>query len=235
MIMITSSEPVLVSLTYEHTGDWTSSIGDVDFNYDIKEIYIDLGNRYAIEISTLKVKDKVSMHRVINSITSGERNIIFMYPMNPGYPKYIKLGVRFRLFDNLVTYNLSKIGGCMFINASYFDGIEKWRLLFLVKDNINLFLNVLKQYGNIKDYSMVGLNNADELSRIFSLKIDLPLTKVEKKILITALQRGYFEYPKRIDMDELAKELNLSKATIDEYIRSAIRKILSRLYLDLEG
>jgi predicted DNA binding protein len=226
------SDPVLLSLTYEHTGDWTSSTADVDFNYDIKEIYIDMVNGYAVEISTLRVKNKLSMRRIVNSIMSGERGIIFMYPMNSGYPKYLKLGVKFKLLSNLVTYNLGRIGGGIFINASYLEGIEKWRVLFLTRDLIDLFLSILGQYGRIKVYNRVRMNDAGEISRLVSMKSDIVLTNMEKKILITALRSGYFEYPKRVDIDKLSKELNLSKATVNEYIRNALRKILNHLYLE---
>jgi predicted DNA binding protein len=41
-----------------------------------------------------------------------------------------------------------------------------------------------------------------------------------------AFERGFFGISKELSMDELAKELNLSKSTVDRYLRSSIYKIL---------
>jgi len=48
----------------------------------------------------------------------------------------------------------------------------------------------------------------------------------EYRILKYAFERGFFSIPKELSMDELAKELNLSKSTVDRYLRSSIYKIL---------
>lgn len=53
------------------------------------------------------------------------------------------------------------------------------------------------------------------------------LTEIERKILQTAYHKGFFNYPRGINLDNLAKEFNISKATVNIHLRNALRKIIS--------
>jgi len=54
----------------------------------------------------------------------------------------------------------------------------------------------------------------------------LNLTEYEFQVLKEAYESGYFDWPKRTNLDKLAKSLGLSKTTVLEHIRKAERKIL---------
>ncbi|MFW6311759.1 MAG: helix-turn-helix domain-containing protein, partial [Nanoarchaeota archaeon] len=54
------------------------------------------------------------------------------------------------------------------------------------------------------------------------------LSKNQEKIIKLALDLVYYNWPRKISIKELAKKLNLSKATIAEHLRKAEIKILNR-------
>ena len=57
------------------------------------------------------------------------------------------------------------------------------------------------------------------------------LTARQEQILSVALERGYFDFPKKIGLEELAAVAEIKPATLAEILRRAQKKILSK-YLD---
>ncbi len=53
------------------------------------------------------------------------------------------------------------------------------------------------------------------------------LTLRQKEILDTAFILGYFQYPRKISLTDLAKHLKISKSTLSENLRSAENRIIS--------
>jgi predicted DNA binding protein len=51
------------------------------------------------------------------------------------------------------------------------------------------------------------------------------LTGRQREILHAAVKEGYFEFPRKTDLTELAEELSISPATLDEILRRAQHKI----------
>nr|MDA3856462.1 helix-turn-helix domain-containing protein [Candidatus Woesearchaeota archaeon] len=58
------------------------------------------------------------------------------------------------------------------------------------------------------------------------------LTLKQKEILETAHMLGYFSYPRKISLTELAKHLKVSKATLSENLRISENKIISNYFLE---
>jgi len=57
--------------------------------------------------------------------------------------------------------------------------------------------------------------------------MDYMLTAREQEVLYYAYMRGYYSNPKRITLEELARELGVCKSTLCELLRSAERKIVT--------
>lgn len=57
------------------------------------------------------------------------------------------------------------------------------------------------------------------------------LTLKQKEILETAYMLGFFSYPRKITLTELAKHIKVSKSTLSENIRIAENKIMSNYIL----
>ncbi len=65
------------------------------------------------------------------------------------------------------------------------------------------------------------------VEKVTVLRTARELTAEQERVLQTAFDLGYYDIPKRIKLDELAKRLNVSKATLDVMLRRAQRKIVA--------
>ncbi len=74
--------------------------------------------------------------------------------------------------------------------------------------------------------SNVKVLKIEDLIAANASRLDVFLNSSEYKVLKYAFERGFFNIPRSISMDELSKELGLSKSTIDRYLRSSLNKIL---------
>lgn len=52
------------------------------------------------------------------------------------------------------------------------------------------------------------------------------LTEKQERILWLAYKMGFFDYPRKINMEELSRKLGISPSTLSEMIRRGIRKLL---------
>lgn len=52
------------------------------------------------------------------------------------------------------------------------------------------------------------------------------LTPLQRKALNEALRKGFFDWPRRISLEELSRELGISKVTLSEHLRRGERKLL---------
>ena len=76
---------------------------------------------------------------------------------------------------------------------------------------------------------MQGLENqkvAGEVLRISKLKDEEQLTARQEEILQIALEKGYFEFPKKMTLRQLAKVLDISPATLTEILRRGQKRVL---------
>ncbi|MEF8779061.1 MAG: helix-turn-helix domain-containing protein [Haloferacaceae archaeon] len=54
------------------------------------------------------------------------------------------------------------------------------------------------------------------------------LTELERETVRWAIEHGYYEDPRRIGLDELAEEFDVSKSSISQRLQSAERKLVSQ-------
>lgn len=66
-----------------------------------------------------------------------------------------------------------------------------------------------------------------EVKRVSKLTTAAELTRTQEKVLQMAYKMGYFDIPRRINLDRLARQLEVSKATLDVMIRRAQKKIIA--------
>lgn len=90
--------------------------------------------------------------------------------------------------------------------------------IFADEKQIKLFENV---FGKIKI-----LKISDEINKKENL------TLKQREILETANLLGYFSYPRKISLTQLAKHFKISKSTLSENLRSAENKIIQNYFLN---
>ncbi|MCP8304260.1 MAG: helix-turn-helix domain-containing protein [archaeon] len=64
-----------------------------------------------------------------------------------------------------------------------------------------------------------------EINKVTRAKVKEVLTHRQEQIIQAAFEAGYFDYPKRKTLAELAKSLNISSSTLLEILRRSQRKV----------
>ena len=65
------------------------------------------------------------------------------------------------------------------------------------------------------------------VEKVKVLRTARELTTEQEHVLQTAFDLGYFDIPKKIKLDDLARRLKISKATLDVVLRRAQRKVVA--------
>jgi predicted DNA binding protein len=76
----------------------------------------------------------------------------------------------------------------------------------------------------LKELEQQGV--AAEVLKIAQLEEEQELTARQENILQIALEKGYYEFPKRITLRQLAKVLDISPATLTEILRRGQKRVL---------
>lgn len=107
--------------------------------------------------------------------------------------------------------------GCFLDSAnSKSDGMLQWNVIAPNADALRRLVDKVKALGC-----------SVELKRVSKLSTASELTRTQERVLQLAYELGYFEIPRRIKLDKLAKRLEISKATLDVMIRRAQKKIIA--------
>jgi len=96
------------------------------------------------------------------------------------------------------------------------NGIEKWRVIINSK-YLRTFKDELFRHGEVVSYNEI----------VPSELIPPPiLTRKQIDVLKVALEKGYFDYPKKIRGEEIASLLNMRASTFVYHLRNAEKSIL---------
>ena len=71
-----------------------------------------------------------------------------------------------------------------------------------------------------------------KISEISKLSPKKDLTSRQERVLKSALELGYFDYPKRVSTEELSKQLGVAPSTLNEILRRAERRIISGYFAE---
>lgn len=94
-------------------------------------------------------------------------------------------------------------------------GKVEWTLVLSDKEVLKDIFDHLKKKGVVAE--LVKLTKIDDKES---------LTERQDKIAHVAFERGYFDYPKRISLRELARMFDVSPSTLSEILRKGQRKIV---------
>ncbi len=105
---------------------------------------------------------------------------------------------------------------CLFHSKAKPDGSVEWTLALTGREALTDLLDKLKREKI--DVKIVRLTSVADVET---------LTTHQRSIVQMALEEGYFDYPRRISLRQLAKKAGVSSATVSEVLRRAEKKILS--------
>jgi hypothetical protein len=115
------------------------------------------------------------------------------------------------------------LGAFYIYPIKFTNGREICTLIFDNKKEMRKMLKELKIDWNIHRIGSINLQ--------FDLE---DLTPKQLKAVNLAIENGYFEIPKKINLEELSKQMKLSRTTFLEHLRKAEKKILSK-YFDIDS
>lgn len=110
-----------------------------------------------------------------------------------------------------------------FLNARYENGVERWDFL-MPSQNLNYIVNSLKTV----------MTNMEIKTKKYEPIGDIELSEKEKEVLETAIRLGYFEFPRKVSLDELSKALNVSPSTLIYHLRRIEKKVMLNSVKDKE-
>lgn len=105
-------------------------------------------------------------------------------------------------------------------NAVSRDGSIEWTVRFDRVRNLDTLLRKLRR-------NRVSV----DLRRLAPVRGGSLLTRRQAQVLRLALDQGYFEFPKKVGIEDLAGRLGVAKSTVAETLHRAERKVL-RSYVD---
>ena len=127
----------------------------------------------------------------------------------------------------VTSYDAVLNSGCTIGSSCYSkDGYEAYSLFAESPDNIKKLLSEMEQIGEVK---------------LFSLKNDLPdvdkfgLTAKQKQAVAAAISMGYYEWPKKVNLEELAARIGMKRRALQENLRKAESKIMPGMLDELTG
>lgn len=94
---------------------------------------------------------------------------------------------------------------------------REYNVLVFRREDLKDIIDDLEEFGT------VTLGKLEQ----FSATSESPLTQRQQEVAGEALARGYYEWPRKINNEDLAETLDISRATLHEHLRKAERKLLS--------
>jgi len=110
----------------------------------------------------------------------------------------------------------------------YKHGWEWYRILAFKQRDIKGLFDELEGFTNFQIISRrtIAETTVKESFVLSPGSLLGQLTKKQSFALITALSRGYYEIPKKVSTDEIARSLDLPRTTFEEHLRKAESKVM---------
>ncbi len=125
----------------------------------------------------------------------------------------------------VTSYDAILQSGCVINSPCYSrDGYEGYTIFAKEPNTIKKLLNELEQIGEVKMFSTK--NYIEKINKY-------NLTKKQKQAVASAISLGYYEWPKKVNLEELAGRLGMKRRALQENLRKAEAKILPNLLDEL--
>mgnify|MGYP001563924986 CR=1 FL=1 len=105
------------------------------------------------------------------------------------------------------------------------DGYEYWNVAAWDKKQIQHFLKEISKIGKAQLISIQKM----KLNDIYHFHLSPRLTSKQRQALDLALKFGYYQIPRKVELDELGKRMKISRQAFSEHLRKAEVKLLPML------
>lgn len=215
----------------EHDGDWTMLTDEFDIEMKTISYFVKrVGSRYVnVEIFNIRgdshsEKHKSDLYGFVRKIK--KFNNVFNVKVLNNTNKHSN-----QTMDVLTIEDYAKsIRKLVNDETGFFTStvskgnLEQYNVIFPLgkKYLLSEIRQKLNEVGNVKNFDVIDIK---EPTYSFGPK----LTKRERDSIQLAWHGGYFNYPKGIKLDEMAKVINIKKSTLDFHIRGAVKKSIQSL------
>ncbi|WP_338600846.1 helix-turn-helix domain-containing protein [Sulfolobus tengchongensis] len=105
----------------------------------------------------------------------------------------------------------------------------------LTDDGI-LWTLILNGYAELRSLlnSLISITKDVRVLKVIKAEKKDAITARQEQILRIALEAGFFDYPRRIGLKDLAKKLNMSPSSLSEIIRRAEKNIITAYFEERE-
>lgn len=130
-----------------------------------------------------------------------------------------------------VTATLAAAGATVLWPAVWRDGEEAYTVIAPSREAFAAILAALRPLGDVRAERITAV--APEALPFPSPLADLAarLTRRQADALRLAGESGYFEIPRRVGLDELARSFGVARSTYEEHLQKATSEILRRVSL----
>ena len=214
----------LVAFEIDHEGCWSEITSD--YPIMVKTIFAKSSKgKYILGMDEIKARDLRSFKDFLRAFKKEKSvyEVVQFWELNKRKGIY---RILFReKYDNMIMGIVEKYM-VFYLKDLIKDGHERL-LMVMPPDEVKSLKSDLESLGKIYYFKVRNIDIDILIPPFFDL------SEQERNSIIEAVKLGYYEYPRRINLDELAKIMKLSKPTLEEYIRKAEKKIMTRLFNEL--
>ncbi len=113
---------------------------------------------------------------------------------------------------------IQKYHGFFLEHHTVYGGYEYWHIGLLDKKAIPIIMKEIKKIGEMKVLYIGEVDFGHTL-----------LSKQQKKIFKYAFEQGYYEIPRKLTIEQIAKALKLNHATVGEHLQKAENKLINTM------
>ncbi len=210
----------------EHYNDWSYYTRDFDGVRTSMRYYYPFKERgYSFEVITVTgtrsnvIKSFIRRLKYLGNIV----DVVSVNKVNNHNYELAFLGD----IKGMLKYLMLERGGIV-VSSYVGNGVKDFTAYFFTKDVTELEVSLYELKSELNNYGKVLTFNVTKISKapIFTSPI-YGLTDIERRVLQMAYRMGFFDYPRGVSLDDLAKVFNISKATVNIHLRNALRKIIS--------
>lgn len=206
-----------VRLVVEHD-DWSTFTRDLDAWVNVASS-VPISNRVKRSMLILNASSVGVAKTLINRVR-GFRGVKVVDVIG----RYNVRGKSITLLSTIRAFNGGVLETILGSNVYYYheliaNGVEYWSIVTGGADGL------ISELGSRFSVRLVRRINVNELTKSIG---DPTLTRRELRVLKTAYELGYFNWPRRRNVGSIAETLGISKTTLMQELRSILRKLALR-------
>ena len=106
------------------------------------------------------------------------------------------------------------------------DGFEYWTVASWAKENLLALYERVKALEKKGKARITLLEIKEQPLNLFLPNVLSRLTEKQRGVIAAAVREGYYEYPRRTSLEQLARRLRIPRTTLQSHLRKAERAVI---------